>query len=233
MFKKYYQFIIWGILLLFNILTVLFIGYLHYYESSSASPILEEEIISDKTPTIENKPDIKKLNVEIKGAVNRPGVYQVNSESIINDVIKLADGLKKDAYTKNINLSKHVLDEMVIYIYTKNEIAKLDEEKIVYVTVPSECKCPTYDINDCLNKGDSVIIPGEKEENNSSDEQKININTASIDELKKINGIGDSKAASIIKYREENGAFTKTEDIINVSGISQTLYEKIKDFITV
>lgn len=73
----------------------------------------------------------------------------------------------------------------------------------------------------------------EKEDNNPTEKTKININTATSDELKELNGIGDSKAASIIQYREENGAFAKPEDIINVSGISQTLYEKIKDFITV
>lgn len=233
MFKKYYQFIAWGLLLVFNIITILFIGYLHYYKNDSAVPVVENEIISEQNLSSQKEVDDTPINVEIKGAVNKPGVYQMKKESIINDVVQLAQGLKKDAYTKNINLSKHVLDEMVIYIYTKNEIAKLDEEKIVYVTVPSECKCPTYDINDCINSGDSVIVPGEKEDNNPTEKTKININTATSDELKELNGIGDSKAASIIQYREENGAFAKPEDIINVSGISQTLYEKIKDFITV
>ncbi len=61
----------------------------------------------------------------------------------------------------------------------------------------------------------------------------ININTASLEQLMTLSGIGESKANSIISYREENGNFKTIEDITNVSGIGQALYEKIKDYITV
>ena len=62
---------------------------------------------------------------------------------------------------------------------------------------------------------------------------KININTASVQELDTLNGIGEAKAKAIFEYRNSNGNFSKIEDIMNVSGISETLFEKIKAFITV
>ena len=61
----------------------------------------------------------------------------------------------------------------------------------------------------------------------------VNLNTATKDELKSLSGIGDSKADSIIRYREENGAFLHIEDIMNINGIKEATFSKIKDYITV
>ena len=69
--------------------------------------------------------------------------------------------------------------------------------------------------------------------NSSTSTEKININTATLEELQTLSGIGESKAKAIIEYREENGNFSKPEDILNVSGIGESVYEKIKDNITV
>ena len=60
----------------------------------------------------------------------------------------------------------------------------------------------------------------------------MNINTCTLDELLSINGIGESKAKSIIEYRENVGLFTSKEDIMKVSGVGESLYDKIKDYIT-
>ena len=65
------------------------------------------------------------------------------------------------------------------------------------------------------------------------DNKLININTASKEELTSLSGIGDAKAENIIKYRIENGLFQNVEDLIKVSGISQNIYDKIKNSITV
>ena len=68
----------------------------------------------------------------------------------------------------------------------------------------------------------------------SADEAgKINLNTASVEQLMKLSGIGESKAAQIISYREKNGAFKKIEDIMNITGIKEGVFGKIKDDITV
>ena len=68
---------------------------------------------------------------------------------------------------------------------------------------------------------------------NSENYEKVNINTASLEELQSLSGIGEGKARAIIEYREENGNFTSIEDLLKVSGIGESIYEKIKDSITV
>ena len=67
----------------------------------------------------------------------------------------------------------------------------------------------------------------------NNDNSKININKADITQLTTLTGIGESKAQSIIEYRNNNGSFKTIEDILNVSGIGDTLFAKIKDNITV
>jgi len=200
---------------------------------------------------IENEVN-EKYYVDIKGSVKNPGVYEVNKTNIINDVIKLAGGFTKTAYTKNINLSKKVSNELVIYVYSNSEYKKLTEENTnEKETITYECVCPEYEITDCINNGSSEIITDNDElENNStnvdskdnqneeevkdtSNEIKlININTASIEELMTLSGIGEAKAKSIIEYRNKT-KFYSIEDIKNVSGIGDSAFEKIKDSITV
>lgn len=160
------------------------------------------------------KDDTKDLFVDIKGEVKKEGVYKVTSGMTVNDVIKLAGGLKKSAFTKNINLSKRVFDEMVIIVYSKSSL--------------------NNNVNN--NKNDALIKNEEKalisSSNSSSNLSLVNINTASIDELLTLSGIGNSKAEAIIKYRESN-KFNTIDDIKNISGIGDSLFEKIKDYISV
>lgn len=198
---------------------------------------------------IKNNVDEEGINnyyVEVKGAVKNPGVYELDGNSIINDLIIKSGGFTKSAYTKNINLSRKVSNELVVYVYTQNEYKNIHKDNIVYVTkevyIDSPCECSTYDINNCLDNGKSEVIASDKDtiynnnENNSSINQeslKININTASKEELQTLSGIGSSKAEDIIKYREKSGLFKDISEITKVSGIGQTLYEKIKDSITI
>ena len=125
---------------------------------------------------------------------------------------------------------------MVIYIYNKTEMAKHLENNDNNSIIKSDCKTPDYNICECVNDKYSIIEVGS---NNKNDGDKteinelVNINTADVSKLGTLNGIGESKAQAIIKYREDNGKFTKIEDIMNVSGIGEKAFEKIKDFITV
>ena len=83
---------------------------------------------------------------------------------------------------------------------------------------------------------ESGSVPKPDTENtdvSSGDSSKININTASKEELMTLAGIGESKADNIIKYRQENGSFSSVEDLTNVSGIGESIFNKIKDSITV
>lgn len=163
--------------------------------------------------------------VDIKGAVKNPGVYEVSSNSRIIDVIKKAGNLKKDADTSIINLSKKVKDEMYIIIYTKDQIKSYKEKILPSSTIVKEVEekiiCPDSDNEGCINNNSSATYLG-----------KVNINNSSIDELSKLPGIGEGKAKKIIEYRNEN-KFEQIEDIKNVSGIGDSLYEKIKDSIEI
>lgn len=221
--KDYMKYIIY----LINIFLIVglygFIYYTAYYDSDeNANPVT---IIKDKSSSEKEA----LFNVEVKGAVQNPGVYSFEN-GIIDDLINAAGGFTEFAYTDNINLSRKLTDEMVVYVYNQSEYSTLNKPKIIYLE--KECNCEKYDISSCINNGASVIEDGINTYNEDGSE-KVNINTASINVLMTLSGIGESKAKSIIEYREENGNFKSIEDIVNVSGISQTIYEKIKDNITV
>ena len=203
-----------------------------------------EECNYNEIATISEEDEKENFYIEIKGAVKKPGVYLVNSNSIIDDVVKLAEGFTKKAYTKNINLSKKVSNELVVYVYTESEYKKLNEKE--QVIIKEECVCPSYEITDCTNSGNSLVVPDsnttngndiaidikdntEKENENNS---LININTASLEELMTLSGIGESKAKAIIEYREKS-KFNTIDEIKNVSGIGDAAFEKIKNNITV
>lgn len=198
------------------------------------------------------------IYVEVKGAVKKPGVYEVNNESIINDVIKMAGGFLKTAYTNNINLSRRVTNELVVYIFTKTEYNKKSKKaETVKEETSNVCVCEDYNIEPCTDNYASVITsdntPNENnvtvennqenvitnennapvEEKKESSNQKININTASLTELTTLNGVGEKKAQAIIDYRTQNGNFKTIEEIMNISGIGEATFAKFKNDITV
>lgn len=158
------------------------------------------------------KKELANLVVDIKGMVVNPGVYKVEEGTRINDVISLAGGLKKGADTSNINLAKLVTDEMTIIIYSSEEVLEKYKKEVCV------CDCPYIENDACINNEENKLV---------------NINTCTLEELLTINGIGKAKAQSIIDYRKENGNFNSIEDIKNVPGIGVSLFEKIKDYITV
>lgn len=189
----------------------------------------KEKIVEVEVPVEKECTNNTSYYVEIKGEVNNPGVYEVESDKRIIDVIDIAGGLTNNADTSLLNLSKKVIDEMNIKIYSKSEVLnareKLTEEvEPIEVIKYIEKECACIDSNDaCIN---------EVESNNETENELININTASETELTKIPGIGNSKAKSIIEYRSVT-PFTTIEDIKNISGIGDSTFEKIKSYITV
>lgn len=172
--------------------------------SSNNNPELEEEKQIKENLT-ENS---KLIYVHISGAVNVPGVYAVEEQTRIYELIEIAGDLSIDAAGDYINQAATLMDSQQVYIPTKEEV----EESRVWI--------PT----DPPNIG---VLP--KEEGSSN----VNINTASKEELMTLAGIGESKAKSIIEYREKHGGFKRKEDIMNISGIKQAAYSKISENITV
>lgn len=198
--------------------------------------LVEKEAISTNADSSDNsqafpansnedkKEELAKIFIDIKGSVKNPGVYQVDIDNIVNDCIKKAGGLLKNADTTTINLSKKVSSEMVIYIPKKDEVVKTTNS----TTVTKNQEIPN-DAAISNNNTDSKDSSSANDQSNTL----IDINTATTAELAKLNGIGTAKAQDIIDYRTKNGSFKTIEDIKNVSGIGDALYAKIKDYITV
>ena len=209
--------------ILFILFTVLIIGWA--LEDEEPEKVEEKPIKIEKKEKTEKKEEIEKIKVDIKGEINTPGVYELTKENNVMDAINLAGELTNKSDTSNINLSKKLKDEMVIIVYSKQEIINMKEkEKIT---------CPPCN-NACIEEKDetSKINITEKKETNESNE-KININTANIEELQTLTGIGETKAQNIIDYRNKNGGFKEIEEIKNVQGIGEAAFEKIKDNITI
>lgn len=162
--------------------------------------------------------------VDIKGEVNNPGTYSVKKGSRVIDVIHLAGELKSDADTSVLNLSKKVTDEMVIIVYSYDEVKNFTKVKEVEKQEQEKCASNNGLKNDaCI----STIL-----EDNSTSNTKVSINKATLEELMTLTGIGEAKAKEIINYREEKGEFTDINQLKEVKGIGDTLFESIKDNIT-
>ncbi len=197
---------------------------------------IDNEIFSyEKEEDVKEK--ISEYKVDIKGAIANPGVYIGNDNTRVIDIIDMAGGLLENSDITVINLSKKVFDEMVIIIYTKEELEKmLNGEEINYDNIITDKEILFPDIkNDAVIEEETNTSNNEstKEESKTEEISIVNINTASIEELDSLPGIGSSKAQNIIDYRNINGKFGSVEEILNVNGIGTALYEQIKAYITV
>lgn len=215
--KKYYRKVI-IILIPFLVLFIFIQLYKNKTENVINSDLIEK---NDEKLIDENINYDKKIN--IKGAVVNPGVYSFIEGERVIDAINKSGGLLENADTSVINLSKNLFDEMVIVVYTVEEVNEMRGKNILIQYVEKECNCPSLSNDACLSNNQTNEI-------NSS---KISINNATVEELTSLSGIGESKARSIIEYRNEHGLFSSIEEILNVSGIGEALFEKIKDNITI
>ncbi|MDR0691360.1 MAG: helix-hairpin-helix domain-containing protein [Streptococcaceae bacterium] len=142
-----------------------------------------------------------KIYVDVKGAVNRPGMYCLPDGKRVDDVVKMAGGLTDQADAKQVNYALKLVDQMMVYVPQIGEAVANN----VSTTNSSNPKM----------------------------EKKINLNTATLEELQTLTGIGVKKAQKIIDYREANGLFVKVDDLQNVSGFGAKTVEKLKDNLTV
>ena len=144
------------------------------------------------------------IYVDVKGEVHHPGVYQMKAENRVKDLIEAAGGFTLLADDQKLNLAQLLEDQMVIVVPKKGE------------EVNSElAQAPT---------------PHKKE---VGKEGKVNINTATVEELKTLKGIGEKKAEAIIEYRKKNGSFKNKEELMKVRGIGKKLYESFQERVIV
>lgn len=194
----------------------------------------EQELVlemnsADETGSDQNNHEIQKAEETIEkktcavfvcGAVAVPGVYYLDDGLRLVDAVDAAGGFADDADKSYVNLAALVQDGQRLRIPTISEVEESKQQKSSDLSANTQ----SFDI-----ANDSEQVSLQSDSNNGL----ININTASIEELKVLPGIGDAVAGKIVKYRTENGDFTCIEDIMKVSGIKDKLFSKIKDQITV
>lgn len=171
----------------------------------------EENKIENINAEIEEK---SQIIVHIAGEILNPGVISLDEGARIIDAINKAGGITNEADLSKVNLAYILEDAQKIYIPNVNEKEIIE------------------------NMSSEIVKSGSTQENSNTGEklkngEKININTATQKELKKLTGIGESIALRIINYRKENGKFNTIEDIKNVSGIGESKFNKIKNDIIV
>jgi competence protein ComEA len=152
-------------------------------------------------------PTLEPLRVHVAGAVVRPGVYELEENSRVEDAVEAAGGFVVEADKNALNLAAHLEDGERLDIPFVAGFIPDDTSGFVVIT-----------------EGTPSPLTGD---------ELVDINTASVEELDKLPGIGPTIAQRIIDYRTENGPFASIDDIVNVPGIGSATFEEIKDLITV
>ena len=169
------------------------------YSSSSKTEKSKQRSESDQGDKNEGM-----VTVDVKGAVKKPGVYQLKSSSRVHDALVKAGGMTDGADLKSINQAQKLVDEAVVYV------AKVGEN-VVDVTTNTSAGTATSQSKSGL----------------------VNLNTATEADFQTISGIGQKRAQDIIAYREANGKFKSVDDLKNVTGIGAKTLEKLKEYVTV
>lgn len=220
------KYIIAGMICGFLCITGIF--YSCAYNNKTAAVLVPQQITENKSldgspevtgepsedDTVLELPDNKEqpseqatVYVHICGAVIKPGVYQVEEGARLFDLIELSGGLTKEAAGDYINQAEPVADGQRIYIPTTKEVEDLTADEFMEG-----------------NRTDSVAAEASA---------LININTADANQLMSLPGIGESKANSIIEYRNANGKFKLIEDLMNIPGIKEGLFNQISSKIII
>lgn len=191
------------------IAVVLSIGFMAWGSFTSSGIVVEHSEKSPQSQEYESSSS-QLIYVHIAGEVSNPGMYELKHDARVSDAIDVAGGLTESADQLSINLARQVTDGEQIVVQTYIEAEPGNSES----TDASDSGLPSSSNTEVLSS-------------------KVNINTASASELITLDGIGESTAAKIIAYRQANGSFASIEEIKKVSGIGDRKYEAIKDRITV
>lgn len=156
--------------------------------------------------------EIKIYYVHICGEVLSPGVYEMQEGDRVFQIVERAGGFTQSAAADCLNLAQELQDGMKLTVPSQDEVRERGNQG--------------NEITEYWYIQKDSVSPG-------GNDKKVNLNTAGKEELMTLNGIGEAKADAIIRYREEFGGFQVIEDVMNISGIKESAFQKIKDKITV
>ncbi|MEW9500498.1 helix-hairpin-helix domain-containing protein [Jeotgalibacillus marinus] len=193
------------LLIIIPLLLVCFLLFNPFKNASTEIPTPLVPAQEPVTPAVEEAPKSESIlvQVDIKGMVNLPGVYQVNDGDRVVDLIQLAGGTTDEAEMTSVNLAQKIHDEMVVYIPAVGE----EIPSVIHTTQSPE------------------------RESGESQNGKINLNEADSTTLQTIPGIGQAKAQAIIDFRDTVGRFESIEDIKKISGIGDKTFDKMEELI--
>ena len=162
------------------------------------------------------------IYVDVCGAVANPGVFQLAAGSRVFQAIEAAGGYLPEAALTCVNRAGVLTDGQQLYILTQEEMGRQGRDPVEMAGASDG------QMNGSAGTGQNTGMTAQVQQDN-----RININTADEAQLTTLTGIGATRAQAIIAYREENGPFAAIEDIMNVQGIKEGTFAKIKDEIVV
>lgn len=206
---------------------MVFIGLIGYFGQAR----LRTEPLSDKptAKTIRSTSDkkLQKIVVEIRGAVLNPGVYELSSDSRLEDLIRAAGGLTDQADSAFLKLASRLTDGSRIDIPSKSvQSTEPTSPPVEYSPQTSNSTYPPQ------NNSSPMTTEPTESNNQETQIQTVNINTASIEELEAIPNIGRKVAENIVAYREKLGPYKSLDELLNVTGIGPSTLEKIREHLT-
>ena len=175
----------------------------------TAFSVPDAAFIQEETVQGESQDQVEQQSSETRSETNKSTIYvhQLPGGSRVSQAIDAAGGLTEAADDRSINLARELSDGEQIIVTSKQMQTDLE------------------------NQGSNSTTSNDQ--SFSSSIQKVNINTATKEELMSLDGVGEATAEKIIAYRQEHGSFSSIEEIKEVSGIGDKKYEAIKESITV
>lgn len=173
---------------------------------TSASQDFEAPTQAEEQAAGEQGSDVRQVGVDVEGAVASPGLYLVSADARVNDAVVAAGGMTPEADRQRVNLAQKVEDGMQVYVPSREEAS--------------------------ATSGITATGAGQASSSGAS-KGKVNLNTASAEELQTLSGIGPSLSQRIIDYRQANGPFKSVDDLRKVSGIGDTRFKSLKDLVCV
>ena len=191
-------------------------------ESDSGKHTSDADIDNGSEAVSDKEMQQAMIYVDVCGAVANPGVFQLAAGSRVFQAIEAAGGYLPEAALTCVNRAGVLTDGQQLYILTQEEMERQGLDPV------EMAKASDGQMNGSAGTGQNTGMTAQVQQDN-----RININTADEAQLTTLTGIGATRAQAIIAYREENGPFAAIEDIMNVQGIKEGTFAKIKDEIVV